>query len=115
MFVPRLQACASGAICAVCGLGYREAERAYVLVKDEEQHTSIPEGVMIQAMDNAVMHRRCLVLALGRCPKLLELRREGKLKVIRTWGNLATPTRHKSPSGLAAVLEAEDCELVDEF
>lgn len=90
----RLAACAAGAVCAVCGHGYGVVddpddpgetigEKAYALARAVPDDTG-PDSA-VRAMDNAVMHERCLRLALARCPALLKLTREGVLLVLRVW------------------------------
>lgn len=106
----RKEACASGAICQVCGLGYDDGEPAFALVHHEGKVPAI-ETVRVNTMDNAVMHLRCIKLALAFCPKLKALRAEGKLQAIRTEGNLATPKWIKGD--LTAVLDGHDCHHVD--
>lgn len=87
-----MMACASGAICQVCGLGYQHGDEAFALVKAK----TIPRArkdFEVQAMDNGIMHRRCLLLALKHCPELKRLRDKGMLQVVRTKGNSAKPRR----------------------
>jgi hypothetical protein len=83
----RLAACASGAVCAVCGEGYSEGEPAFVLVKADEEPEPLTRD--IRPMDSAVMHERCVRLALRACPKLMELQQDGDLRIARTVGNAA--------------------------
>lgn len=84
----RAAASATGAVCAVCGLGYQDGETAYVLVKADAPPG--PDDQAAQAMDNAIMHERCARLAVAVCPKLKRLRSDGRLRVLRTVGNRAT-------------------------
>lgn len=106
----RVTACASGAICAVCGGDYDDDEDAYVLVKSAER-PKVMADVAVHALDNGVLHRRCLLLALARCPKLRELDRDGVLQILRAKGNSA---RFVIEDGEAhAVLDGADCEIVD--
>lgn len=102
----RMVACATGAICAVCGLDYDDGEVAYALVKRRDELPADLTGGAVKAMDNAVMHRRCLLLSLKRCPRLAQLRVCGLLKVVRTVGNRARPRRGK------AVIDGVYCEPV---
>lgn len=98
----RLQAAATGAVCAVCGLGYQRDEKAFVLTKppgdiDLELGDIITakEGAeetgVIVAMDNGVLHRRCARLALAWCPKLKELLAAGDLVCLEVVAHAATP------------------------
>lgn len=110
MNVARAAACASGAICAVCGGDYGDDEDAYVLVEGADQPAAIAD-VDVQAMDNGILHKRCLQLALSRCPKLRQLRIDGRLQVVRTKGNAANPIVREAK--VHAVISGEECETVD--
>lgn len=111
MDTARAAACASGAICAVCGGDYGDDEPAYVLVQSAEKPLAVAE-VDVQAMDNGILHKRCLQLALARCPKLRSLHAGGLLLVVRTSGNSARPTQDQD-GGLKAVLDGATCALVN--
>lgn len=70
------------ALCQVCGMKPSPEESVFLLVNGEL--TDNPEGMdmstkMVQAMDNAAMHFRCMKLAVGRCPELKRMLAEGKL------------------------------------
>lgn len=106
----RLLAAASGAICAVCGCDYAEDEVAFALVKESELPES-PDGMEVQAMDGAIMHERCLRLAVGRCPRLRALRDAGELQLVRTTGNIAD-ARLTEDGSLVGVLAEGDFEAL---
>lgn len=114
----RAEACASGAICAVCGLGYQDGEEAYVLVRAEAVPADLDGGYVI-AMDNAVMHKRCAQLAMGVCPALLRMKDQGLLRIVRTTGNNATPTMRKDAKDgekrLMARFDGCECTVVEEI
>lgn len=107
----REAACASGAICQVCGLGYQDGDPAYVVVRAKKRPKRM-DKTLVWAMDNGVLHKDCLLLALARCPKLRGLRAEGLLMVVKTTGNSAKPRRN-SKRHLQAVFAGSDCEIVD--
>lgn len=76
------------ALCQVCGEGFRlPSDNVFVLVNGEiSEH---PDEVdlstkVVQAMDNATMHWRCMRLATGQCPMLRKLRADDNLYVFRT-------------------------------
>lgn len=110
MHPARAAACASGAICAVCGLGYDDDDDAYVLVHAMEAPEDL-SAVDVQAMDNGILHFRCLRLALGRCPKLRSLRDQGALQLVKTKGNSATVVLDENERPVA-YLAGQDCEAV---
>lgn len=105
----RFSACASGAVCAVCGLGFQNDETAYSLVKEKEQP---PEVSGVQAMDNAVMHDRCVRLSLKVCPKLNELRAAGELYLVKVLGNNARVVVGKDDT-LRATFDPEAVVVLD--
>lgn len=109
MHPARAAACASGAICAVCGEGYDEGEEAYVLVKASDAPAL--ESVLVQAMDNAFMHRRCVRLALSVCPKLKSLQQAGELQVVKTYANMAE-VKVDDDRKVVGLMAGEDCDLV---
>jgi hypothetical protein len=104
----RKLAAATGAVCAVCGLDYLEDEPAWVLVQSDEPipEEILPEGE-VHPMDNGIMHRRCLVLALRHCPALRRIRAEGRLYIFRTRGNWTTVDH----DDLQAMIPGADCVL----
>lgn len=106
----RHAACASGAVCAVCGEGYREEEEAFVVVNEANLPDDLTGGE-VWAMDNGIMHRRCLHLALKMCPALVRAQAVGLLKIIRTIGN-AAETRLKDDKP-HAVIDGALCEVVE--
>lgn len=92
----RYQACASGAVCAVCGEGYEPDERAWALVSTDERGGDetppvgpLPPGSEVMPMDNATLHPRCLRLAYTTCPALLRLRERGELYLVEVPANAA--------------------------
>jgi hypothetical protein len=71
-------------LCEVCGEPAAKDELVYLLVN--LANGPIPDDLstkVVQAMDNAVMHERCMRLAVGRCPCLRKLRTEGDLVLYR--------------------------------
>lgn len=111
MNAARAAACASGAVCAVCGVGYDEGQEAFAFVRGEALPADMSTGT-VRAMDNAIMHGRCARLALAVCPKLKSLVAGGLLQIVRTVGNVATATVVKDGE-LAAMLDGGDCSPVD--
>ncbi len=107
----RATACASGAVCAVCGEGYQDDEEAFAFVKEPELPADLSTG-SIRAMDNAVMHRRCARLALAVCPKLKSLIAAGMLKIVKTVGNIASATPVDG-GDFAAMIDGAECQEVD--
>jgi hypothetical protein len=105
----RAAACASGAICAVCGEGFGEGDQAIALVKSD----NVPalKTVLVQAMDNAFMHHRCARLALSVCPKLKSLHSSGLLQAVKTAANNARVKVDKKRH-VVGFLDGADCELV---
>ncbi len=110
MSAARAAACASGAICAVCGGDYQDGEAAYVLVRSEGLAPDL-STTNIRAMDNGVLHQRCLKLALKRCPELRRLRQASLLHVVRCEGNAADIdiSQDDKPQ---AVLDGSKCQHV---
>ena len=78
------------ALCQVCGLGHNPMSFVYFFVNLEVG--PIPDSLedkMVQAMDNAVLHERCMKLATGRCPALRDLIERSKLVMYRSrWKNV---------------------------
>src|SRR3990167_4671270 len=58
--------CASGKICAVCG--EPNNSESYILVKSKSAPKNLSR-IRVEAMDNGILHRKCLLLALERCPE----------------------------------------------
>jgi hypothetical protein len=109
MNLARSAACASGAVCAVCGIGYQDDEEAYVLVKSSDAPASL-DGVFIRPMDNGILHKGCLKLALGRCPELRRLAAAGDLQIVKTVGN---DTQIKiEGEEVSALIDGKDCAVV---
>ncbi len=108
----RYEACASGAVCAVCGEGYQLNDRAIVFVKIDTDTPRAPDGWdsgQVLPMDNAVMHTRCARLAYSTCPALLALRREGALLPVEVPANAATVELAEDDGRARAVLQAAEC------
>lgn len=96
----RLQACASGAVCAVCGLGYQADETALAITRPPDNMNLQPGDVVTPAegaefgitpIDNGVLHRHCARLALIYCPKLNELLEDDELIVLEVVAHTAVP------------------------
>lgn len=97
----REAACASGAVCAVCGLGFQADETALLLVNPPQGPNvgrfmpgdviSPADGGVITSIDNGVMHRRCTRLALAYCPKLVELLEADDLVVVEVIAHNSVP------------------------
>ena len=83
----REAACASGAICAVCGMGYGEGETAFCLVMKPD-HPIVLADVEVQPIDNAVMHQRCAQLAVAHCPRLKALAAGDLIEVVTVPANM---------------------------
>ncbi len=95
----RYRACASGAICPVCGCGYDDNETAYALLSLRQlEGTPLAEALRsdlewpldghdVSPMDNSVMHTKCCRLALAKCPHLTMLMAENELFVIQLPAN----------------------------
>lgn len=107
----RAAACASGAICAVCGGGFGEGETAYAIVRQEGVAPDLAT-VDVQPMDNGVLHRRCLLLAAAKCPALLRLQSEGFLVFVRVPSNAATVVIADGGKPKAR-FDGADCEIID--
>lgn len=98
----RLQACGTGSVCAVCGEGYQEDEKALLLVNTPVGPNGgrfLPgdviapdgDGGIITGIDNGVMHVRCARLALAYCPKLRQLLEDDDIVCIEVVAHSATP------------------------
>lgn len=72
--------CSAGKICAVCGEA--NGATAYILIRAKNQPADL-SSVRAQAMDNGVLHRKCLMLALKHCPELLRLQKRGLLQIVK--------------------------------
>lgn len=81
----REAAAASGSICAVCGGDYLDDVKAYSVVRKSIGVDL--SAVEVQPMDNGIMHKRCLQLALAKCPRLRELSAEDSIEVVSVPGN----------------------------
>lgn len=113
----RYQACASGALCAVCGEGFALNERAVALIKVEPDQPIDPEtwqDGQLLPMDNAVMHPRCARLAYSTCPALLRLRQARELLPVDVPANAAyveiSDDGDDSQPRARAVLDAAGCQ-----
>ncbi len=69
-------------LCQVCGEGHEPDDTVYLLVNDPTEPGTDVSFAWAVAIDDAIMHERCLRLAAGRCPALKRLRAEGKLRVV---------------------------------
>ena len=85
----RMLAAATGAVCAVCGLGHQDDGEAYALARsDAGAWPPDPATMELRPMDQAAaMHRECLLLALRYCPRLRALREQGVLAAARVETN----------------------------
>lgn len=111
MNLGRAAACASGSICAVCGEGYSDDEQAFALVTASEMPPSL-SGIMVQAMDNGILHKRCLQLALAMCPKLKSMTADGVLQIVETKGNIAQ-VAIDDDGDVKAVIDGNECAAFD--
>lgn len=105
--------CASGKICAVCG--EPNGAKSFILIRAD----AVPENlsdVHAHAMDNGVMHRKCLLLALARCPELQRLKSNGLLQIIKceTSKIRASTTFECGASRIRqrATVDGAECEIV---
>lgn len=106
----RAAAAASGAICAVCGKDHADGGEAFALVKAADVLADLA-AVDVQPMDNGVMHRACLLLALSKCPALKRLIEADELRIVRVPVNAArVVVKRGSPK---ARFDGADCELID--
>jgi len=97
----RLAACASGGVCAVCGLGFQAEEHALLLINPPTGpnggrfmpgDTIEPaDGGIITSIDNGVLHPRCARLALAYCPKLRELLEDDDLVCVQVVAHTSEP------------------------
>lgn len=95
----RYQACASGAVCAVCGIGYQADELALAITCPPNDVHVQPGDIVTPAegfegftpIDNGILHRRCAKLALTYCPKLNELLEDDDLVVLEVVAHSAVP------------------------
>lgn len=108
---PRMTACASGAVCQVCGLGYDDDETAFVLVRREGDNPPDLSKVVVEAMDNGVLHERCLRVALAWCPRLKKLRADGMLRAVTVEAHAARFKRIKGHP--TATFAGTDCQIFD--
>ena len=106
----RAAACASGAVCAVCGEGFDDDDLVYAVVKAEV----LPEDlstVFVMPMDNGILHRHCLLLSAARCPELLRLRRARVLSFVRVPANAAKVVIDEEGRPKAR-FDGKDCEII---
>lgn len=96
--------------CQVCGLSHKPWEIVYFLVNRDitGETPSNLEGKVIQAMDQAVMHERCMKLATGRCPVLCNLRgREALVLYAAYWRDVKiydVPEEHRAEEDSSQIL-----------
>lgn len=122
----RYDACASGAICAVCGGDYPPGARGIALVLlDRAAGSPTPTvgsdlaGGDVLPMDNAVMHHRCVRLALAWCPELKRVLAAGELIAVDVPANSATVevTDEDAAEGerprARGLIDGADCRVVD--
>lgn len=104
----REAAAASGAICAVCGGDYLEDVKAYSVVR-KSLGVDL-SAVEVQPMDNGIMHKRCLQLALAKCPRLRDLAADNAIEVVSVPSN---STRIEIVEGKQmARIDGNLCEIV---
>lgn len=110
----RYEACASGAVCAVCGLGHQETDRAIAIVRLEPGQappSDLSAGTVLP-MDNAVMHRPCARLAVGTCPVLRQLRADGLLLLVEVTAHEAVVESADDDTRHRAAYDGEGCAVV---
>lgn len=110
----RSAACASGAVCGVCGEGFEEIEVAWCFVRNETVPDNLSEG-WIRPMDNSVMHKRCALLALKWCPKLKQLKADGNLAIIATGGNLCEVSIEENEEKAYGLIKGKYCVVVEKI
>lgn len=72
-------------LCQICGLEPEPNEKVYLFVNLESgPKPEQMEDKIVQAMDNAILHERCMRLAIGRCPCLKKLRANKMLVMYST-------------------------------
>lgn len=108
MDVDRLAEAATGKVCAVCGEAHGPADPVYIVVNGPEPPFSA--NTLAQAMDSAVMHKRCLQLATGKCPTLLRLIAEGRMLVLEVIAGDAEP--HRPDEEIAVRFPITRCKVV---
>ncbi len=69
-------------LCQVCGEGHQPDDTIYLVINDPTPPGADVGFAWAVAIDDAIMHERCLRLAAGRCPALKRLRAEGRLSVV---------------------------------
>lgn len=80
-----MQAVLDGPLCQVCGQPYEAGARVFLCASAENDGTdrsAVLGEQMVLAMDNGVMHERCIRLAIARCPVLREIRAKDALIVL---------------------------------
>jgi hypothetical protein len=80
-----MQAVIDGLICQVCGIGHAAADRVFMCVSTENEETSrdaVLSQLVVMPMDNGIMHEKCALLAVARCPVLREIRSKNALIVL---------------------------------
>jgi hypothetical protein len=71
--------------CQVCGVPHPPGATVFLcvaMVTGMDKPAPMPAGVVAFAMDHGILHERCARLAVGRCPRLREIRTEGRLVVL---------------------------------
>lgn len=111
----RVEACCSGAICAVCGGDFAAEERALALVlagdRVLEPGADLAE-LGIDPMDSAVMHHRCARLALAWCPALKRRVDAGDLVCVEVPAGAGEPVVDDFPSRIHPRFDGADCAVV---
>lgn len=74
--------------CQVCGVCHNPGDTVYLcvstMVDADGKAVHVPEDTAaVVPMDEGLMHERCMRLAVGRCPRLVHLREERSLLVLK--------------------------------
>jgi hypothetical protein len=94
-------------LCQVCGLGHEPGDTVYVFVA--EPPPAEPEGKVVKAMDDAVLHERCMKLARGRCPGLAAQERAGLWMLRAPFGAVSVYQPEETDDFLG--IPSEACEV----
>ena len=75
-------------LCQVCGKKHEKGSLVYICVDGKDSYLSAEAVAFhdryVVPMDHGIMHERCFRLALARCPKLKEKKKEGELVCVST-------------------------------
>ncbi len=122
----RYSACASGAICPICGVAFIDGMRAFAFLSLRQlEGTALADaltsslehpldGFDVSPMDNSVMHDKCAKLSLARCPHLADLISAGDLFVIELPANACDvhgPDEHNRRTH--GVVNGADCDVLN--